>query len=104
MARRGEQRTWATRGKDDASDLSSAFGAIFANLNDRFWFVDVIKSASSACNDCPGFTEDVNPSRNPQGVIHQVGARVKEDYLASSELQRQIMSLYKWNRGTLGRT
>ena len=61
---------------------------MFTNLDHRFWIINIVKFISGSGNDSPGFTKDMNSSRNPQGVRYQVGTGVEEDYFASEKLQK----------------
>jgi len=50
--------------------------------------IDVVKLVPGACDDSPGFTEDVGSGWNLQCVGYQVGTGVEEDNLEPEKLSR----------------
>ena len=83
-----ETRTRATSRENDASDFSNALTTVHADLDDNPWIIDVVELAPSTGDDSPGFAKDTNPGWNLQGVRHQIGPGIEEDYLASRELSK----------------
>lgn len=72
--------------EDHISNLRHTSGACRSNLYHRLWVIVIREFAAGAHDNRPCFANDLGASRNRNGIGDDVYTRVKEDDLASGEL------------------
>lgn len=75
-------------GKEHVCNLDQSLRVGVANLDHGTRIIEVRELAASSCNDRPCLTDDLGSSGNGKGRSDDVGARIEEDDLASSELNK----------------